>query len=64
MKRLNKKEILSIKALRAEGRTNRQIAIRLGVKERAIYYWVARMREEGIEVPTINKRGGVKIKLS
>jgi len=64
IKRLTKKEILSIVNMRAKGMTGRSIAHELGVKERAIYYWVKRLESEGIACPTFNKRGGKKIKLT
>lgn len=64
MKKLDKEKILRIKAMRAGGFTGKEIAQTLQVAERTIAYWVKRMREEGIEVNSLNKRGGKKIQLT
>lgn len=57
MAKLTKKNVLKIPEWRDIGLTNKQIAERLGVHERAITYWVRRLREAGYTVPVHNKGG-------
>ena len=64
MKKLNKESIYKIKSMRAGGFTGKVIAETLGVAERTINYWVKRMRDEGIDVTSLNKRGAKKIQLT
>lgn len=56
--RLTKEEVLSIKEMRKKGRSNSEIADRLDVSPRAVAYWIKRLRDEGYEIPIMNKGGG------
>jgi transposase len=65
MKKIKTKDdVLKIKAMRAAGFTSRQIADVMGVKPRAVFYWVRRMKEDGIDAPTTAVRGSARLKLN
>lgn len=59
--RLTKEQILQIPSLVREGHKHKDIALKWGVHERAINYWVRRLREVGHIVKA--KKGTRKILL-
>lgn len=64
MPKLTKEQVLSINDMRKAGLKSQDIAAKLGVKVRTIYYWVKRMREDGIKVAPPAIRGSLPMKLT
>lgn len=57
--RLNKEQVLSIAEMRNRGKTNAEVAEKLGVTQTTIAYWVRRLRQSGKTVKRF-PRGGRK----
>lgn len=62
MKKIDKETILKIPGLRADGKTNQEIAVILGLKQRTLDYWISRLKEAGYDLP-LSHRGRKKIEL-
>lgn len=59
MNKLSREQVMSIPEMRAEGKTNEQIAELLNVTRMTVNYWVRRLRDEGHEIKRFG-RGGRK----
>lgn len=62
MRKTDRETVLKIPRLRAEGKTNEEIATVLGMKLRTLDYWVKRLKEQGYDMPVLTK-GRNKIEL-
>lgn len=60
---LNKEQIKTIIEMRNSAMTNAEIANKLGVQERAVYYWTKKLKEAGHSIPD-RKAGRKPIDLS
>lgn len=56
--------INQIPALRATGKTNKEICSLLGMKHSTYHYWVRRLRGDKIDVPRKKSKGRPRLNLT
>ncbi len=57
MSKLNREQVLSIKELRSQSKTNEEIAKHIGISVSTVSYWVKRLKKAGNEMTVLTKRG-------